>query len=143
MQNQDNPCNPYEDIIALPHPASKKHPRMSLENRAAQFSPFAALTGYNEQINDASHRRTDRRQLSGYALSRLEARLSRLKKHQNITLTYFSEDYGTDGMGGFAGGEYLTCPCEVLELIPPLKILRVKIRNKSVDISFCDITDIE
>lgn len=35
----------YDDIIDLPHPTSKKHPRMSRQNRAAQFSPFAALTG--------------------------------------------------------------------------------------------------
>lgn len=40
----------YDDIINLPHPVSKKHPRMSQYNRAAQFSPFAALTGYKEAI---------------------------------------------------------------------------------------------
>ena len=36
----------YDDIIDLPHPVSKKHPQMPSEDRAAQFSPFAALTGY-------------------------------------------------------------------------------------------------
>ena len=40
----------YEDIINLPHPVSKKHPRMSMEERAAQFAPFAALTGHGEAI---------------------------------------------------------------------------------------------
>lgn len=42
----------YDDIINLPHPTSKKHPRMSMINRAAQFSPFAALTGYDDAIQD-------------------------------------------------------------------------------------------
>ena len=42
----------YDDIIDLPHPTSKKHPRMSRQNRAAQFSPFAALTGYDAAIQE-------------------------------------------------------------------------------------------
>jgi len=40
----------YDDIINLPHPVSKKHPRMSNYNRAVQFAPFAALAGYKEAI---------------------------------------------------------------------------------------------
>lgn len=40
----------YDDIIHLPHPVSKKHPPMDRRNRAAQFAPFAALTGHNEAI---------------------------------------------------------------------------------------------
>ncbi len=40
--------NCYDDIIGLPHPEPRSHPRMSLYNRAAQFSSFAALTGYDE-----------------------------------------------------------------------------------------------
>ncbi len=40
----------YEDIINLPHHVSKKHPRMSMEARAAQFAPFAALTGYGDAV---------------------------------------------------------------------------------------------
>ena len=42
----------YDDIINLPHHISKKHPQMSLEKRAAQFAPFAALTGFEDVIND-------------------------------------------------------------------------------------------
>ncbi len=44
----------YEDIINLPHPVSKKHPQMSMMQRAAQFAPFAALTGYDAAINEAA-----------------------------------------------------------------------------------------
>lgn len=42
----------YRDIIDLPHPTSRKHPRMSLEARAAQFAPFAALTGHKEELQE-------------------------------------------------------------------------------------------
>ena len=42
----------YKDIINLPHPESKRFPRMSLLNRAMQFSPFAALSGHHDAIHD-------------------------------------------------------------------------------------------
>ena len=42
----------YDDIINMPRPVSKKHPPMPLENRAAQFAPFAALTGYDKAIDE-------------------------------------------------------------------------------------------
>ena len=44
------PSHAYDDIINLPHPVSRTHPQMSLLERAAQFSPFAALTGYDARI---------------------------------------------------------------------------------------------
>ena len=50
MKDQYN--HKYDDIINLPHPTSKKHPRMSLYARAAQFSPFAALTGHEAAIKE-------------------------------------------------------------------------------------------
>ena len=43
----------YDDIINLPHHVSNRHPQMSIWNRAAQFAPFAALTGYEESIKEA------------------------------------------------------------------------------------------
>ena len=45
----------YSDIIHLPHHVSAVHPQMPLEARAAQFAPFAALTGYEEVIGNAAH----------------------------------------------------------------------------------------
>lgn len=42
----------YDDIINLPRPVSKKHPQMSLLDRAAQFSPFSALSGYDDAIKE-------------------------------------------------------------------------------------------
>ncbi len=44
----------YEDIIGLPHHVSAKHPHMSLHDRAAQFAPFAALTGYEDAVKQAA-----------------------------------------------------------------------------------------
>ena len=46
----------YSDIICLEHPTSRKHPRMAAEMRAAQFAPFAALTGYDEAIEETAMR---------------------------------------------------------------------------------------
>lgn len=50
----------YDDMLRLPHPVSTRHPPMSLLNRAAQFSPFAALSGYDAEVAEAG-RMTDRR----------------------------------------------------------------------------------
>ena len=44
--------NNYDDIINLPHYVSKKRPRMSMEQRAAQFAPFATLTGFKDEIEE-------------------------------------------------------------------------------------------
>ena len=46
----------YRDIIDLPHHTSMKHPRMAAEMRAAQFAPFAALTGYEEAVEETALR---------------------------------------------------------------------------------------
>ena len=46
--------NDYDDIINLPHHVSKRHPQMSMWNRAAQFAPFAALTGYEDAIKESA-----------------------------------------------------------------------------------------
>lgn len=50
----------YDDIINLPHPTSKKHPRMAELDRAAQFSPFAALTGYEKVLEETKESAIER-----------------------------------------------------------------------------------
>ena len=45
---------PYADIVNLPHHVSKTHPQMEMPKRAAQFAPFAALTGYHEGVDEAA-----------------------------------------------------------------------------------------
>lgn len=52
--------NKYEDIIHLQHPTSANHPQMPIEDRAAQFSPFAALTGHDDAIRETQRRMEER-----------------------------------------------------------------------------------
>ncbi len=98
--------NEYEDIIHLPHHVSKKHPQMSMLDRAAQFSPFAALTGYDAAVEETA-RLTDRRiELDEYEAQHLDERLQELSEHlpehPEVSITYFLPDARKDG------GEYIT-----------------------------------
>lgn len=91
----------YDDIINLPHPTSKKHPRMSRQNRAAQFSPFAALTGYDAAIRETARITEDRRELSEDAAVELNYKISLLQQEQagvkKIKVIYFRQDTTKDG----------------------------------------------
>lgn len=67
MNHSEN--NPYDDIINLPHHVSTKHPHMDLLDRAAQFSPFAALTGHGAAVEDTARlavERMETNEKSGY-----------------------------------------------------------------------------
>ena len=91
----------YDDIINLPHHTSSKRPRMSMIDRAAQFSPFAALTGYDAAVKETA-RLTDRRiELDEYSKAALDERLQliqeHLKEHPEVTITYFQPDKRKDG----------------------------------------------
>ncbi len=96
----------YDDIINLPHPTSKKHPRMSRQNRAAQFSPFAALTGYHEAILETERITENKRELSEEAANELNHKISFLQQEKTrmkkIKVIYFEEDNAKDG------GTYIT-----------------------------------
>ena len=58
-------CHEYDDIINLPYQKSTKHPHMDLYDRAAQFSPFAALTGFEDAIEETGRIREERVNLEG------------------------------------------------------------------------------
>ena len=97
---------PYDDILHLPHPTSKRHPRMPIADRAAQFSPFAALTGHKAAIEETA-RVTDRRiELDEDAKEQqdqtLQLLLERMDEQPEITVTWFSPDKKK------AGGQYHT-----------------------------------
>lgn len=66
--SQEEKKDKYADIIFLPHPESKKHPRMPRNMRAAQFAPFAALTGYEDAIAQ-TQKQAVKRQEEGYYVS--------------------------------------------------------------------------
>lgn len=92
----------YDGIIDLPHHVSRVHPPMSRLNRAAQFAPFAALTGYGEAIDETA-RLTDRRiELTEAEMAAISERLGRLKRGDRAELTYFIPDRTKDG------GRYVT-----------------------------------
>lgn len=97
---------PYDDILHLPHPTSKRHPRMPIADRAAQFSPFAALTGHKAAIEETA-RVTERRiELDEDAKEQLDQTLQllleRIDEQPEITVTWFSPDKKK------AGGQYHT-----------------------------------
>lgn len=95
----------YDDIINLPHHISKKHRPMPREARAAQFAPFAALTGYESDVNEAARYTGKRRELGEYETERLNRRINEIRDgiHGNteVIITYFKPDEKK------AGGEYL------------------------------------
>ena len=95
----------YEDIINLPHHIPKKHRPMPREARAAQFAPFAALTGYESDVNEAARYTGKRRELGEYETERLNRRINEIRDgiHGNteVIITYFKPDEKK------AGGEYL------------------------------------
>ena len=96
----------YDDIINLPHPVSKKHPQMSLYDRAAQFSPFAALTGHEEAIRETARQTEAWVDLDEDRKEELNEKMQEIVEHLNeapeVTLTYFKEDEKKEG------GSYVT-----------------------------------
>ena len=98
--------NDYEDILNFPHHVSSRHPQMSRMNRAAQFLPFAALTGYDAAIRETA-RQTDRKiELDEAAQDELDAKLRLLKdaeaEHPAVALVVFAPDPRK------SGGEYVS-----------------------------------
>lgn len=71
----------YEDIIYLPHPVSRNHLPMPVGDRAAQFAPFAALTGYEEAVEEAARLTECRIELDRDRIEELDRELRRLREH--------------------------------------------------------------
>ena len=102
----DNDCSSkYKDIINMPHHQSRKRPHMSMIDRAAQFSPFAALTGHNDAIIETA-RLTDRQiEIDEGTISILNEKIQMLSDYltekPTVTITYFEPDIKK------IGGSYL------------------------------------
>lgn len=86
----------YDDIIHLPHHQSLKRSHMSMHDRAAQFSPFAALTGFDSAIDETGRLTDSRTELEEYGNAQLDQALLQLQEllplHPEITITYFAPD---------------------------------------------------
>lgn len=87
---------PYEDIVGLSRPISKKHPQASAEDRAARFSPFAAISGYEEMVNEAARFTQPRIELDENRKAVLDGRM-RQSVGQTVRITYFEPDPKKEG----------------------------------------------
>ena len=104
----------YEDILHLPHYRSATRTPMSLHDRAAQFAPFAALTGYNDAIDETARTPGKKRAVEGIREQELDAAFRRLQAciedGPTVTVTYFLADEKKDG------GAYVTVTGAVRKL---------------------------
>lgn len=96
----------YSDMINMPHYVSKKRNQMSIIDRAAQFAPFAALTGYDDAVKQAGRVLFEKVELSEETTNQLNKKLQMIseliQQHNKISVTFFKRD-------GFRnGGEYIT-----------------------------------
>ena len=123
--------HPYDDIINLPHHVSERHPQMSMYNRAAQFAPFAALTGHDSAITEAARLTEAEEELSE---SDALAYLQSLDEKPTISVTYFVPDDKKEG------GSYHTATGIVKSVEPDKGVLQFEdgtgipvIRIKDID----------
>ena len=128
----------YSDIINLPHHVSRNHPQMPMMARAAQFAPFAALSGYDAVIHETA-RLTDRQvELEEYDNERLNRKfadlMSILDNHPEITVSYFQPDERK------AGGSYISVSGTVKKIDTYEQLLWM---DDGTKISIADIMDID
>lgn len=127
----------YEDIINLPHHVSKRHPQMPMINRAAQFAPFAALTGYDAAISESA-RLTDewieRGEYGNVQLNRtMELLLARLSEQPVVSIVFFQPDKRKQG------GAYQICTGRVKRIDDTERVIQMTDGTK---LNLDDITDI-
>lgn len=127
---------PYEDILYMPHHVSTKHPPMSASDRAAQFSPFAALTGHDAAIQETG-RLTDvqveQSEEQRALLDRKQQYLATLERPE-VAVTYFLPDGRKDG------GAYVTVTGQ-LKRIDPVERVLILVGGQSIPLD--DIIEIE
>jgi len=96
----------YDDIIHLPHHVSDNHPQMDILDRAAQFAPFAALTGHDAAIKETARLTEERMELDDNSKEILDEQMRNIREHISehpmVTITYFRPDEKKDG------GSYVT-----------------------------------
>lgn len=97
--------NNYDDIIDLPHHVSATRPQMSMMDRAAQFSPFAALTGYDAAIKETARLTDQKIDLDDYEKEEINDKIQLITEHFGedfeVVITYFQPDSRK------AGGAYV------------------------------------
>ena len=108
-----------EDILSLPRPVSQKHARMSMSDRAAQFAPFAALTGFDALVEERARLTQARRELDEGEKAALDERLRAIgaRLPAEAEITYFVPDRRK------AGGAYVTARGRVRRLDPVARMV--------------------
>lgn len=101
MQQTDNDSHRYDDIIHLPHHTSSTHPQMPVADRAAQFAPFAALTGHEAAIQETARLTEEKIVLDENAKALLDEKLRLIQEmpagRREVTVTYFVQDEKKSG----------------------------------------------
>ena len=114
----------YADIINMPHHTSITRPRMTMINRAAQFSPFAALTGYDAAVKETARLTDDRIKLDECTKEILSDKLQMIAEHidelPGITFTYFEPDIKK------SGGAYCSVTGQVKEIDEFARIVKLE-----------------
>lgn len=127
----------YDDIIELPHYISKKHPQLGKDSYAAQFSPFAALSGYDGIISETARITDERIELGESDLEILSAKFiiinEHIKEEPTLTFTYFKEDSKK------AGGSYLEKTAQLKRID---EIERIFYFTDGTKLSLDDVVDI-
>ena len=133
---EKNRKNKYEDIINLPHPVSKRHNPMPVEDRAAQFAPFAALTGHQAAIEEAARVTDVRMELDEEMKEQLSVQLQKIvsEPERRIRIVYYVPD------GRKSGGSYVTRTGIVKKIDEYQKILVLEDGSR---IPLEDISEIE
>lgn len=105
-RNTDKDPHRYDDMLDLPHHQSSTRPHMSITNRAAQFSPFAALTGYDDEIQETARLTDEKIELADNEKEQLDKKLRIIAEHLDqrptVSITHFVPDVKK------AGGAYVT-----------------------------------
>lgn len=129
----------YDDILYLPHHVSKKHPQMSIHDRAAQFAPFAALTAHGAAIRETA-RLTDRKiELDENSKTMLDQKMQLFQEqlgagvHPEAEITYFVKDAQKEG------GAYVTARGSIRKID---EYLRVIVMEDGSRIAMDDVTEI-
>lgn len=98
---RDKNDNNYQDVINLPHHQSATRAHMSNYDRAAQFSPFAALTGYDDAVKETARLTDSKIELDEYELQELNEKLNKiqddLREDAEVSITYFVTDKKKSG----------------------------------------------
>ena len=138
MSEERKTSGKYNSIMGLPHHVSAKHRHMSMTERAAQFSPFAALNGYEDAVSETARLTDGRPDLDEYERDAIDRKLREIMESDGdlpVTLTYFRPDAKK------SGGAYLTLSGKVsyIDEVGRVVIMESGARIPVTDILVIDI----